>query len=77
MEPERGSPAWWDTRYLSGDIPWHTGIVPPEVERLISFYSAFSLSWLGERRAQGPKTVFRARLAEKVARLTYPAEAWG
>jgi len=36
VEPERGSPAWWDTRYLSGDIPWDTGIVPPEVERLIS-----------------------------------------
>ncbi len=35
-EPEQGSPAWWDTRYLSGDIPWDTGIVPPEVARLIS-----------------------------------------
>ena len=39
VEPERGSPAWWDLRYLSGDIPWDMGIVPPEIERLISLPS--------------------------------------
>ena len=30
-EPERGSAAWWEDRYRSGDIPWDTGVVPPEV----------------------------------------------
>ena len=34
-EPERGSAAWWDARYRSGDIPWDTGIVPPEVVALV------------------------------------------
>jgi SAM-dependent methyltransferase len=33
--PPRGSPEWWDARYLSGDIPWDTGIVPPEVVSLV------------------------------------------
>jgi SAM-dependent methyltransferase len=32
---ERGAPEWWDARYLSGDIPWDTGIVPPEVAELV------------------------------------------
>jgi SAM-dependent methyltransferase len=27
----RGSADWWDGRYRSGEIPWDTGIVPPEV----------------------------------------------
>lgn len=27
---------WWDARYLSGDIPWDTGIVPPEVVALVA-----------------------------------------
>jgi hypothetical protein len=30
-----GTPAWWDARYASGDTPWDTGIVPPEVRALI------------------------------------------
>jgi cyclopropane fatty-acyl-phospholipid synthase-like methyltransferase len=33
--PLAGSPAWWDGRYRSGDIPWDTGIVPPEVVALL------------------------------------------
>jgi SAM-dependent methyltransferase len=33
--PSRGSPEWWDARYLSGDVPWDTGIVPPEVVSLL------------------------------------------
>jgi SAM-dependent methyltransferase len=35
-EPERGSAAWWEDRYRSGDIPWDTGVVPPEVVELVS-----------------------------------------
>ena len=31
-----GSAAWWDDRYRSRDIPWDTGIVPPEVESLLA-----------------------------------------
>lgn len=31
-----GAAAWWDARYLSGDCPWDTGIVPPEVEALVT-----------------------------------------
>ncbi len=31
-----GAAAWWEARYLSGDCPWDTGIVPPEVEALIA-----------------------------------------
>lgn len=27
---------WWDARYLSGDIPWDTGILPPEVVALVA-----------------------------------------
>lgn len=29
------SPAWWDARYLGGELPWDTGIVPPEIERVV------------------------------------------
>jgi SAM-dependent methyltransferase len=32
----QGSAAWWEDRYRSGDIPWDTGIVPPEVVSLVS-----------------------------------------
>ena len=32
----RGSAAWWDARYRSGEIPWDTGIVPPEVAALLA-----------------------------------------
>lgn len=32
----RGSPEWWNARYLSADTPWDTGIVPPEVVSLVS-----------------------------------------
>lgn len=35
-ETERGTAAWWDERYRNGDIPWDTGIVPPEVVELVS-----------------------------------------
>jgi SAM-dependent methyltransferase len=35
-EPMRGSAAWWEERYRSGDIPWDTGVVPPEVVELVS-----------------------------------------
>jgi SAM-dependent methyltransferase len=34
--PMLGSPEWWDERYRSGDIPWDTGIVPPEVVDLLA-----------------------------------------
>jgi SAM-dependent methyltransferase len=34
--PHPGSAEWWDERYRSGDIPWDTGIVPPEVVDLIA-----------------------------------------
>jgi SAM-dependent methyltransferase len=34
--PQPGTPEWWDARYQSGPIPWDTGIVPPEVEALLS-----------------------------------------
>lgn len=27
---------WWDARYRSGDSPWDTGIVPPEVVALVA-----------------------------------------
>jgi len=35
-DPAYGSAEWWEDRYRSGDIPWDTGIVPPEVEALIA-----------------------------------------
>jgi SAM-dependent methyltransferase len=35
MDGEPRSADWWDARYLSGDIPWDTGIVPPEVVALV------------------------------------------
>jgi SAM-dependent methyltransferase len=35
-EPERGSAAWWEDRYRSGDVPWDSGVVPPEVCSLVS-----------------------------------------
>ena len=35
-EPERGSAAWWEDRYRGGDIPWDTGVVPPELVSLVS-----------------------------------------
>ncbi len=36
VDPDQGSAAWWDVRYRSGDIPWDTGIVPPELVDLVS-----------------------------------------
>jgi SAM-dependent methyltransferase len=30
------TPDWWDERYRNGDVPWDTGIVPPEVVRLVA-----------------------------------------
>ncbi len=33
--PAVGSAEWWEARYRSGDIPWDTGVVPPEVEALV------------------------------------------
>ena len=35
-EPPARSAEWWDERYRSGDIPWDTGIVPPEVVDLLA-----------------------------------------
>jgi len=32
---DRSNPEWWNARYLGGDIPWDTGIVPPEVVELV------------------------------------------
>lgn len=32
---ERSHSDWWDVRYLGGDTPWDTGIVPPEVIALV------------------------------------------
>jgi SAM-dependent methyltransferase len=34
--PGLGNLAGWDARYLSGDVPWDTGIVPPEVIALVA-----------------------------------------
>lgn len=34
-EHAQRDPAWWEARYLSGDIPWDTGVTPPEVVQLI------------------------------------------
>lgn len=36
LQPERSSAEWWDARYRNGDIPWDTGIVPPEVVALVA-----------------------------------------
>lgn len=36
VAPAVGSAEWWDARYRSGDIPWDTGIVPPEVIALVA-----------------------------------------
>ena len=32
---ERGTSGWWNSRYLSGDTPWDTGIVPPELCEMV------------------------------------------
>ena len=32
---EQGTPEWWNARYLNGDTPWDTGIVPPEVQEIV------------------------------------------
>ncbi len=29
------SPAWWNERYRQQDVPWDTGVVPPELHELI------------------------------------------
>jgi SAM-dependent methyltransferase len=31
-----GSAEWWNERYRAGDIPWDTGVVPPEVVDLLA-----------------------------------------
>lgn len=45
-EPEAPlySAAWWDVRYRDGEIPWDTGIVPPEVVALLAS-GAVSPGW--------------------------------
>lgn len=32
---DRLDPNWWDARYRAGDIPWDSGVTPPEVVALI------------------------------------------
>lgn len=32
---DRNHPAYWDDRYLQGETPWDTGIVPPELRELL------------------------------------------
>lgn len=33
--PERSDPQWWEARYVNGDIPWDSGVTPPEVVALV------------------------------------------
>ena len=40
----RGTPEWWNARYLGADAPWDTGIVPPEVVALVESGEP-QLSW--------------------------------
>jgi len=35
-DPDLGSAAWWEDRYRSGDLPWDTGVVPPELVIVVS-----------------------------------------
>ena len=32
--PDRSSPDWWNERYRQQDVPWDTGMVPPELHEL-------------------------------------------
>ncbi len=32
--PDRSSPDWWNERYRQQDVPWDTGVVPPELYEL-------------------------------------------
>ncbi len=32
---DRSQPAYWEARYRSADIPWDTGITPPELHELL------------------------------------------
>jgi SAM-dependent methyltransferase len=32
---DRSNPEWWEARYRDGDIPWDSGVTPPEVVALI------------------------------------------
>jgi len=32
---DRGSSVWWNERYRQQDVPWDTGVVPPELHELI------------------------------------------
>ena len=32
--PDRSSPVWWNERYRQQDVPWDTGVVPPELHEL-------------------------------------------
>ena len=40
----RSDASWWEARYLSGDTPWDTGVVPPEVITLVES-SGVSRGW--------------------------------
>jgi SAM-dependent methyltransferase len=40
----RSDASWWEARYLSGDSPWDTGVVPPEVITLVES-SGVSRGW--------------------------------
>jgi SAM-dependent methyltransferase len=33
--PDRTSPHWWNERYREQDVPWDTGVVPPELHELV------------------------------------------
>jgi hypothetical protein len=35
LSSDRSSPAFWDERYRQAEIPWDTGIVPPELHELV------------------------------------------
>ncbi len=76
-EPLPGSPEWWDARYASGEIPWDTGIVPPEVVRLVEG-GAWSGDWaLDLGCGRGTSTRYLARHGLRVVGVDLSLRALG
>jgi SAM-dependent methyltransferase len=60
-EPAEGSRAWWDARYESGNHPWDTGLVPPEVQALVRSLGACNGWALDLGCGTGTNAIYLAR----------------
>ena len=59
--PDRGSPAWWDERYQTGNTPWEIGGPSPELQRVLAEEAVPAGAALDLGCGSGPNSVYLAQ----------------